>query len=170
MTLIGWLDARRGDGAGDDGLRVERISAVQVAASSFFTWRCKRSPARRCGNCGGTGWRTRRKRNAQFISRRCCSSACSPADFIHAFPGIFVIFGAFLFGTCLHQEPSLVKACADRFSGVVLVAFRADFFHEHGLEHADRLAGNAGSGGWRVALVLIARRRREIAAVSSARG
>ncbi len=37
--------------------------------------------------------------------------------------GIFVIYGAFLFGTCLHQEPSLVKAWRDRFSGVVMVAF-----------------------------------------------
>jgi len=36
--------------------------------------------------------------------------------------GIFVIFGAFLFGTCLHQEPGIVKAWRDRFSGVVLVA------------------------------------------------
>jgi Kef-type K+ transport system membrane component KefB len=47
--------------------------------------------------------------------------------------GIFVIFGAFLFGTCLHQEPGLVKAWRDRFSGVVLVAFVPIFFTNTGL-------------------------------------
>jgi Kef-type K+ transport system membrane component KefB len=47
--------------------------------------------------------------------------------------GIFVIFGAFLFGTCLHQEPSLVKAWRNRFSGVVLVAFVPIFFTNTGL-------------------------------------
>jgi Kef-type K+ transport system membrane component KefB len=47
--------------------------------------------------------------------------------------GIFVIFGAFLFGTCLHQEPTLVKAWRDRFSGVVLVAFVPIFFTNTGL-------------------------------------
>lgn len=47
--------------------------------------------------------------------------------------GIFVIFGAFLFGTCLHQEASLVKAWRDRFSGVVLVAFVPVFFTNTGL-------------------------------------
>lgn len=47
--------------------------------------------------------------------------------------GIFVIFGAFLFGTCLHQEPALVKAWRDRFSGVVLVAFVPIFFTNTGL-------------------------------------
>jgi Kef-type K+ transport system membrane component KefB len=49
------------------------------------------------------------------------------------FLGIFVIFGAFLFGTCLHQEPALVKAWRDRFSGVVLVAFVPVFFTNTGL-------------------------------------
>jgi Kef-type K+ transport system membrane component KefB len=47
--------------------------------------------------------------------------------------GIFVIFGAFLFGTCLHQEPAIVKAWRDRFSGVVLVAFVPVFFTNTGL-------------------------------------
>ncbi|HEU5396800.1 MAG TPA: cation:proton antiporter [Verrucomicrobiae bacterium] len=47
--------------------------------------------------------------------------------------GIFVIFGAFLFGTCLHQEASLVKAWRDRFSDVVLVAFVPIFFTNTGL-------------------------------------
>ena len=47
--------------------------------------------------------------------------------------GIFVIFGAFLFGTCLHQEPAIVKAWRDRFSGVVLVAFVPIFFTNTGL-------------------------------------
>ena len=47
--------------------------------------------------------------------------------------GIFVIFGAFLFGTCLHQEATLVKAWRDRFSGVVLVAFVPIFFTNTGL-------------------------------------
>ena len=47
--------------------------------------------------------------------------------------GIFVIFGAFLFGVCLHQEPGIVKAWRDRFSGVVLVAFVPVFFTNTGL-------------------------------------
>ena len=47
--------------------------------------------------------------------------------------GIFVIFGAFLFGVCLHQETSLVKAWRDRFSGMVLVAFVPIFFTNTGL-------------------------------------
>jgi Kef-type K+ transport system membrane component KefB len=47
--------------------------------------------------------------------------------------GIFVIFGAFLFGTCLHQEAGIVKAWRDRFSGVVLVAFVPVFFTNTGL-------------------------------------
>ena len=47
--------------------------------------------------------------------------------------GIFVIFGAFLFGTALHQETGLVKAWRDRFSGVVLVAFVPIFFTNTGL-------------------------------------
>jgi Kef-type K+ transport system membrane component KefB len=47
--------------------------------------------------------------------------------------GIFVIFGAFLFGTCLHQEAGIVKAWRDRFSGLVLVAFVPIFFTNTGL-------------------------------------
>ena len=47
--------------------------------------------------------------------------------------GIFVIFGAFLFGVCLHQETTLVKAWRDRFSGMVLVAFVPIFFTNTGL-------------------------------------
>ena len=47
--------------------------------------------------------------------------------------GIFVIFGAFLFGTALHQEPGLVKAWRDRFSDMVLVAFVPVFFTNTGL-------------------------------------
>jgi Kef-type K+ transport system membrane component KefB len=47
--------------------------------------------------------------------------------------GIFVIFGAFLFGTCLHQEAGLVKAWREKFAGVVLVAFVPIFFTNTGL-------------------------------------
>jgi Kef-type K+ transport system membrane component KefB len=47
--------------------------------------------------------------------------------------GIFVIFGAFLFGTCLHQEPAIARAWRDRFAGVVLVAFVPVFFTNTGL-------------------------------------
>ncbi len=47
--------------------------------------------------------------------------------------GVFVIFGAFLFGTALHQEPGLVKAWRDRFSDLVLVAFVPVFFTNTGL-------------------------------------
>jgi Kef-type K+ transport system membrane component KefB len=47
--------------------------------------------------------------------------------------GIFVIFGAFLFGTALHQETSLVKAWRNRFSDMVMVAFVPIFFTNTGL-------------------------------------
>jgi len=47
--------------------------------------------------------------------------------------GIFVIFGAFLFGTALHQETGLVKAWRNRFSDMVLVAFVPIFFTNTGL-------------------------------------
>jgi Kef-type K+ transport system membrane component KefB len=47
--------------------------------------------------------------------------------------GIFVVFGAFLFGVSLHQEIGLVKAWRDQFSGVVLVAFVPVFFTNTGL-------------------------------------
>jgi len=47
--------------------------------------------------------------------------------------GIFVIFGAFLFGTALHEEVGLVKAWRDKFSDVVLVAFVPVFFTNTGL-------------------------------------
>jgi Kef-type K+ transport system membrane component KefB len=47
--------------------------------------------------------------------------------------GIFVIFGAFLFGVSLHQEPDLVKAWRERFSDVVFVAFVPIFFTNTGL-------------------------------------
>lgn len=47
--------------------------------------------------------------------------------------GIFAIFGAFLFGTCLHQEPAIVAAWRNRFSSVVLVAFVPIFFTNTGL-------------------------------------
>ena len=47
--------------------------------------------------------------------------------------GIFTIFGAFLFGVCLHQETGLVKAWRDRFSYVIFVAFVPVFFTNTGL-------------------------------------
>jgi Kef-type K+ transport system membrane component KefB len=69
--------------------------------------------------------------------------------------GIFVIFGAFLFGVCLHQEPALVKAWRDRFSGVVLVAFVPIFFTNTGL-HA-RIGSLGTPEAWLAcALVLVA--------------
>jgi Kef-type K+ transport system membrane component KefB len=60
--------------------------------------------------------------------------------------GIFVIFGAFLFGVCLHQEPGLVKAWRDRFSGVVLVAFVPIFFTNTGLN--TRIGSLASPDAW----------------------
>ncbi len=47
--------------------------------------------------------------------------------------GIFVIFGAFLFGTALHQDAGLVKAWRNRFADVVMVAFVPIFFTNTGL-------------------------------------
>ena len=59
----------------------------------------------------------------------CLFASCLATHYL----GIFVIFGAFMFGVCLHQEPGIVKAWRDRFSGVVLVAFVPIFFTNTGL-------------------------------------
>ncbi len=69
--------------------------------------------------------------------------------------GIFVIFGAFLFGTCLHQEPGLVKAWRERFSGVVLVAFVPIFFTNTGL-HTQIRSLQSGEAWLACGLVLAA--------------
>jgi Kef-type K+ transport system membrane component KefB len=69
--------------------------------------------------------------------------------------GIFVIFGAFLFGTALHQEPGLVKAWRNRFSEVVLVAFVPIFFTNTGLN--TKIGELQTSAAWLAcALVLLA--------------
>jgi Kef-type K+ transport system membrane component KefB len=69
--------------------------------------------------------------------------------------GIFVIFGAFLFGTCLHQEPGIVKAWRDRFSGVVMVAFVPIFFTNTGLN--TRIGSLGSAEAWLACgLVLVA--------------
>jgi Kef-type K+ transport system membrane component KefB len=69
--------------------------------------------------------------------------------------GIFVIFGAFLFGTCLHQEPTLVKAWRDRLSGLVLVALVPIFFTNTGLN--TRIGSLSTPEAWLAcALVLVA--------------
>jgi Kef-type K+ transport system membrane component KefB len=69
--------------------------------------------------------------------------------------GIFVIFGAFLFGTCLHQEHAMVKAWRDRFSGVVLVAFVPVFFTNTGLN--TKIGSLQSSEAWLAcALVMVA--------------
>jgi len=47
--------------------------------------------------------------------------------------GVFVIFGAFLFGTALHQETGLVRAWRNRFADVVMIAFVPIFFTHTGL-------------------------------------
>jgi len=60
--------------------------------------------------------------------------------------GIFVIFGAFLFGTALHQEPGLVKAWRNRFSDMVLVAFVPIFFTNTGLN--TRIGALQTPGAW----------------------
>jgi Kef-type K+ transport system membrane component KefB len=60
--------------------------------------------------------------------------------------GIFVIFGAFLFGTCLHQETGLVRAWRERFSSVVLVAFVPIFFTNTGLN--TRIGSLGGAEAW----------------------
>jgi Kef-type K+ transport system membrane component KefB len=68
--------------------------------------------------------------------------------------GIFVIFGAFLFGTCLHQEPAIVKAWRDRFSGVVLVAFVPVFFTNTGLN--TRIGSLENAGAWLACALVLA--------------
>ena len=69
--------------------------------------------------------------------------------------GIFVIFGAFLFGTCLHQEHAIVAAWRNRFSGVVLVAFVPVFFTNTGLN--TRIGSLENATAWLACgLVLVA--------------
>ena len=69
--------------------------------------------------------------------------------------GIFVIFGAFLFGVSLHQETGLVKAWRDRFSDVVFVAFVPIFFTNTGLN--TRIGSLATPEAWLACgLVLLA--------------
>ena len=68
--------------------------------------------------------------------------------------GIFVIFGAFLFGTCLHQEAGIVKAWRDRFSGVVLVAFVPIFFTNTGLN--TRIGGLETPTAWFACALILA--------------
>jgi Kef-type K+ transport system membrane component KefB len=69
--------------------------------------------------------------------------------------GIFVLFGAFLFGTCLHQETGLVKAWREKFSGMVMVAFVPIFFTNTGLN--TRIGSLETSVAWfACALVLVA--------------
>jgi Kef-type K+ transport system membrane component KefB len=68
--------------------------------------------------------------------------------------GIFVIFGAFLFGTCLHQEPVLVKAWRDRLSGLVLVALVPIFFTNTGLN--TRIGSLATPEAWLACALVLA--------------
>ena len=68
--------------------------------------------------------------------------------------GIFVIFGAFLFGTCLHQDGGIVKAWRDRFSGVVLVAFVPIFFTNTGLN--TRIGGLQTPEAWLACALILA--------------
>jgi Kef-type K+ transport system membrane component KefB len=68
--------------------------------------------------------------------------------------GIFVIFGAFLFGTALHQETGLVKAWRERFADVVLVAFVPIFFTNTGLNTRIGLLQN--SEAWLACAVVLA--------------
>ena len=68
--------------------------------------------------------------------------------------GIFVIFGAFLFGTCLHQEAGIVKAWRDRFSGVVLVALVPIFFTNTGLN--TKIGGLQTPEAWLACALILA--------------
>jgi Kef-type K+ transport system membrane component KefB len=72
----------------------------------------------------------------------CLFAACLVTHYL----GIFVIFGAFLFGTCLHRQTAIVKAWRDRFSGVVLVAFVPIFFTNTGLN--TRIGGLQTADAW----------------------
>ena len=68
--------------------------------------------------------------------------------------GIFVIFGAFLFGTALHQETGLVKAWRTRFADVVLVAFVPIFFTNTGL--STHIGSLQNSEAWLAAGLVLA--------------
>jgi Kef-type K+ transport system membrane component KefB len=68
--------------------------------------------------------------------------------------GIFVIFGAFLFGTALHKEAGLVKAWRERFADVVLVAFVPIFFTNTGLN--TRIGSLQSSTAWLACALVMA--------------
>lgn len=69
--------------------------------------------------------------------------------------GVFSIFGAFLLGVALHQEPSLVQAWREKFQTFVLVALVPIFFTNTGL-HTVIDSLNTGTAWAGCGLVMLA--------------
>lgn len=68
--------------------------------------------------------------------------------------GVFSIFGAFLCGVSLHQDPTLVKAWREKFQNFVLVALVPIFFTNTGL-HTEIGSLQSGLGWLGCGLVLL---------------
>lgn len=70
--------------------------------------------------------------------------------------GIFAIFGGFMMGVLVHDQPALVAAWKQRVGGFVTVFFLPIFFTYTGLRTNISGLDNAGLWGWCVALTALA--------------
>ena len=131
--VIGWVLLGVATALATNQFNVVASAAANLSASPFFSGCCKNSSARRCGNCGEKHVHDAHEKGMPNSFLALLLVALFASCLVTHYLGIFVIFGAFLFGTCLHQEPAMVKAWRDRFSGVVLVAFVPIFFTNTGL-------------------------------------
>lgn len=109
-------------------------SVFRLLACTFAV----RSPSLKTGECAGAG-------KCDLVPRP-VSAMQVPATFMAILLvvlfacavatnvlGVFSIFGAFLLGVALHQEPTLVRAWRERFRDFVLVALVPIFFTNTGL-------------------------------------
>jgi Kef-type K+ transport system membrane component KefB len=83
--------------------------------------------------------------------------------------GIFAIFGGFMMGVILFDEPELVAAWRERVGGFVTVFFLPIFFTFTGLRTSIGSLDNATDWGWCIAIVSVACLTKWCAAYAAAR-
>lgn len=83
--------------------------------------------------------------------------------------GVFAIFGGFLLGVLLHDQPAFVKAWREKVGGFVLVFFLPVFFTYTGLRTDVGSLHGATDWGWCVGLVALATAGKFVAGYSAAR-
>jgi Kef-type K+ transport system membrane component KefB len=83
--------------------------------------------------------------------------------------GVFAIFGGFLLGVLLHDQPAFVKAWREKVGGFVLVFFLPIFFTYTGLRTDIGSLEGAGAWAWCAALVLLATAGKFAAGYAAAR-